>query len=491
MSRPRVRSGRSRWATSIVILLLAAGGALAWRTSTKHAPKSQVQVTTATRGEFVVTLLAEGTLQSDNSVVVRTGKAPGQLTSIANDGMLLRAGDVFCRIDARDLLRKQTDNELAAKQAQEEIERQRDNAQQQYENEQRQLDQAEKDYKVWLDSTGMTTKQAGDQLAFDTAEGERLRLEADRSQRMAAKGYQAGSEADVAKAAYDAQTFKVEQSTKDLELNKRQIASQRRQHESMVSNARRRTEISHNHIKEHVQHAQQRAEVAVKELETVRTALADAVITAPAAGTVSLFSTWRGGERRSWREGDQVASGTPLGSISGSENMSVRCRIRENNIAAVRKGQEAEIEFQSLVGKNFPGVVSSVGTVAREVWVWEDPTAEANERVFDVVVKVKQTPGGSLKPGLNAKTRIIVKRLPNVLAVPLDAVFERSGKSLVYVNKGDSFVPREVKTGERNDMAVEVRSGLSAGEVIAMSDPTRYPTKPAGPAPSEAEGKNR
>jgi len=480
-----------RYAITIVILLLAAGGALAWRASAKRAPKSQVQATTATRGEFVITLLAEGTLQSDNSVVVRTGKAPGQLTSVASDGTVLPAGDVFCRIDARDLMRKQTDAELAAKQAQEEIDRQRDNAQQQYENEQRSLDQAEKDYKVWLDSTGMTIKQAQDQLAFDTAEAERLRLEADRAQRMAAKGYQAGSEADVAKAAYDAQRFKVEQSAKDLELSKRQIATQRRQRETMVANARRRTSISRSHIQQHVEHAQQRAKVAAKELETIRTALADAVITAPVAGTVSLFSTWRGGERRSWREGDQVASGTPLGSISGSGSMSVRCRIKENSIAAVRKGQEAEIEFQSLAGKNYKGVISSVGTVARQVWVWEDPTAEANERVFDVVVKVTQTPGGSLKPGLNAKTRITIKRLPDVVSVPLDAVFERSGKSLVYIKQDDRFTPREVKTGERNDMAVEVRSGLSAGEVVALSDPTRYPTKPTGPAPSEAEGKSR
>jgi RND family efflux transporter MFP subunit len=431
-----------------------------------------------TRGELVVSLLAEGTLQSDNSVVVRTGRAPGQLTGIATDGTVLRAGDAFCRIEARDLMRKQTDAELAAKQANEEIERSRDNAQQQYENEQRMLDQAEKDYQVWLDSTAMTTKQAEDQLAFDRAEAERLRLESDRSQRMAAKGYQAGAEAEVAKAAYDAQQFKVAQSEKDLELNHRQIAAQRRQRESMVAAARRRTQISREHIQERVHHAQQRAEVAAKELETVKAALADTVIVAPAAGTVSLFSTWQGGERRSWREGDQVSSGTPLGSISGSENMSVRCRIKENNIAAVRKGQEAEIEFQSLAGKNFSGVVSSVGTVAREVWIWEDPTAEANERVFDVVVKVKQTRADGLKPGLNAKARIIVKRLPNVLSVPLDAVFERAGKSLVYVKQGDGFVKRDVETGERSDAAIEVRSGLSEGEVIALSDPTRYPTKP-------------
>jgi hypothetical protein len=191
---------------------------------------------------------------------------------------------------------------------------------------------------------------------------------------------------------------------------------------------------------------------------------------------------WQGGERRSWREGDQVSSGTPLGSISGSQNMSLRARVAESRIAALRKGQEAEIEFDSLVGRTFAGVVSSVGVVAREVWVWEDPTAEANARVFDVLVKLKQTSATGLKPGLNGRARIVLKRLPNVLFVPLDAVFERDNGSYVFVKKGDVFVRRQAQTGERNDVAVVIRSGLSEGELVALSDPTRAPEPAAGKA---------
>jgi RND family efflux transporter MFP subunit len=462
------------------VILVIAGGWWAWRATVSHGGKPRVPVTRAARGEFIVSLLTEGTLQSDDSVVVRTGKAPGQITMIVPDGTVVRAGDVFCHIESRELLRKQTDAELAYKQAREEIDRTRESAEERYENEQRALDQARKDFQVWEESVGMRTKQAEDQLDFDRAEAERLRLEYERAQRIAAKGYQAAVEAEIAKAVYEAQQFKVEQSAKDLELNRRQIASERRQKESLVSAARRRAEVQRAHIEERVSNAKQRAEIAAKELETVRAALADTTITAPAAGTVALFSTFRGGERRSWREGDQVSSGTPLGSISGSENMSVRCRIKESNIAALRKGQEAAIEFEALAGRRFAGVVSSVGAVAREVWIWEDPTAEANQRVFDVLVKVKQTRPGTLKPGLNARARIIVKRLPSALSVPLEAVFERGGKSFVYVRRGGGFVRREVEIGDRNDAAVVVRSGLSDGEVVALSDPTRAPAAMPG-----------
>jgi RND family efflux transporter MFP subunit len=411
-------------------------------------------------------------------MTVSTGRAPGELTMIVPDGTVVAAGDVFCQIEARELLREKTDAELAYKQALEEIESARESAQERLETDKRSLEQAERNLEVWEDSVALRTKQAEEQLEFDRAEAERLRLEYEREERMAAKGYLAGAEAEIAKAAYEAQKFKVEQSNKDLELNRRETESERRQKESQVAAMRRRTEISGGRIGRRVAHAERRAEVAARELEQIVASLEDVTIAAPISGTVSLFSTFRGGERRTWREGDQVSKGTPLGSISGSENMSVQGRVKETDIGLLRPGQEAEIEFDALVGRTFPGAVSSVGAVAREVWIWEDPTAEANERVFDVLVKVRQGSAPGLKPGLNARARIILERLPSVVFVPLEAVFDRDGTMYAYVAQGDRFIRREVETGERNETSVVVSAGLSPGESVALSDPTRTPEAP-------------
>ncbi len=457
----------------VFMLLVAASGGWAWRSARPRETKAKVAVTAAVRGQFVVGLAAEGPLESEDSVVVRTGKAPGQLTSVATDGTVVKAGDVFCRIEARDLLRRQADAELAYKQAKEEIDNAQQSAQERVDADQRRLVQAQTDFDVWQKSVATRTKQAEDQLAFDKAEEKRLQTEYDRTQRLASKGYLAGSEAEIAQATYEAQQFKVKQSEKDLEVNRRQIAAERRQKEAQLSASQRRTDISRGRVGGMVERAQRRAEVAETELTNVAAALADTTIKAPASGTVSLFSTWRGGERRPWREGDQVSSGTPLASISGSENMVVRSRIKESSIASIRKGAAAEIEFAALPGRKYAGVVFSIGSVAREVWVWEDPTAEANERVFDVLVKVTKAHQPGLKPGLNARVKITVTRLPNALFVPLEAVFTRQGKNVVYVARAGDFEQREVQTGERNDVAVVIRRGLSEGEMVALSDPTR------------------
>lgn len=470
---------RSYTKLTLALVLLAAGGGYAWHALATPASKAPVATTAVMEGEFVVTLPAEGVLQSDRAVTVRAGKAPGQIVMIVPDGTVVRADDVFCRVEARELERKRIDAELADKQAREEVANSRETALEQVDMSQRTFDSVQKDFKVWEDTIGISTKQAEQQVAYDRAEAERLRLEYERVQRMADKGYQPGSQAEIAKASFEAQQFKVEQSAKELEVTKGQIAAQRRQKKAQADAAERRVGISQSRVERRVAWAQRRAEVTAKQLAEIVASLQDTTIRAPASGTVALFSTFRGGERRSWREGDQVSSGTPLGSVSGSESMSVQCRIKEGLIAQLHKGQTAEVEFDALVGRRFAGEVSSVGVVARDVLVEEDPTAQAGERVFDVLVHVKPGASQALRPGLNGRVRILVSTLPKAKWVPLDCVFEKEGRSLVYVKQGEEFRPREVETGERNDVAVVIRRGLSAGEQVALSDPTRVRTEKA------------
>jgi multidrug efflux pump subunit AcrA (membrane-fusion protein) len=85
-----------------------------------------------------------------------------------------------------------------------------------------------------------------------------------------------------------------------------------------------------------------------------------------------------------------------------------------------------------------------------------------------------------LRPGMTAQCRIIVSRLADVVSVPLEAVFEREGQSVVFVVPG-SGKPVPVTVGARSDDFVEIVTGLTGGEAVALSDPE----KPAPAAPRE------
>ena len=99
-----------------------------------------------------------------------------------------------------------------------------------------------------------------------------------------------------------------------------------------------------------------------------------------------------------------------------------------------------------------------------------------------------------LRPGMLADVEIIVEKIPNAIYIPAQAIFEKEGKSLVYVKQGTKFVPREVKLLKRSESLMIISDGLKAGEEISMQDPNAKPStkkggdKGGGAAPSMPMG---
>ena len=121
-----------------------------------------------------------------------------------------------------------------------------------------------------------------------------------------------------------------------------------------------------------------------------------------------------------------------------------------------------EITLDAVPGETFTGKVTKKGTLARK----KDYNSKIN--VFDVEVTFQEI-NAQLKPGMSAACNIIVDRLEDVVSVPLEAVFEKEGKPVVYLkNKKDI----EVVVGRRNDMVIEIVEGLKGDEEICLVDPT-------------------
>ncbi len=78
-----------------------------------------------------------------------------------------------------------------------------------------------------------------------------------------------------------------------------------------------------------------------------------------------------------------------------------------------------------------------------------------------------------LRPGLLADVEIEVEKIPNVLHVPAQAVFNKNGKYTVFVQaKNGKFEPREVQLVKQSESMMVLAGGVEPGEVIAMADPT-------------------
>jgi hypothetical protein len=61
--------------------------------------------------------------------------------------------------------------------------------------------------------------------------------------------------------------------------------------------------------------------------------------------------------------------------------------------------------------------------------------------------------------------------VPNAIYIPAQAVFERDGKPIVYVKRGDYFDARAIRPLKRSESVMVIAEGLRPGELVALVDP--------------------
>ena len=77
---------------------------------------------------------------------------------------------------------------------------------------------------------------------------------------------------------------------------------------------------------------------------------------------------------------------------------------------------------------------------------------------------------------MTARVEIQVEERSSALYVPLEAVFEKEGRSFCYLASGRHADPREVSLGPSNQDFVVVEKGLRKGERVCLREPGAPPS---------------
>ena len=67
---------------------------------------------------------------------------------------------------------------------------------------------------------------------------------------------------------------------------------------------------------------------------------------------------------------------------------------------------------------------------------------------------------------------VVVDRVANAIILPAQALFQKSGQNVAYVWQGGEFEERVLEVGRRSGDKVVVAKGVSAGDKVALRDPT-------------------
>ena len=92
-------------------------------------------------------------------------------------------------------------------------------------------------------------------------------------------------------------------------------------------------------------------------------------------------------------------------------------------------------------------------------------------RNFILEIVLDQT-DSRFKPGITGEVTVVVDKIADALIVPAQALFQRSGQNIVYVWKSGQFEERAVDVGRRSGDKVLVAKGVTAGDQVALRDPT-------------------
>ncbi|MEM9372765.1 MAG: hypothetical protein AAGA55_03900, partial [Planctomycetota bacterium] len=121
------------------------------------------------------------------------------------------------------------------------------------------------------------------------------------------------------------------------------------------------------------------------------------------------------------------------------------------------------------IDRSIPGVVRSVGVLA-ESGGWRDP----NRREYTVKIDLDQESARSaeLKPTMRCEARIELGRVGEVIAVPVQAVFNDGPVRYILRPAGTGRFERvPVMLGRTSDADAEIAAGLEAGTKVLLRDP--------------------
>ena len=192
-------------------------------------------------------------------------------------------------------------------------------------------------------------------------------------------------------------------------------------------------------------------------LNLARQRAARIALRAPIAGTIYGLAV---------RPGAFVTAGALIATIGRLDRLRVRVYVDEPELGRVALGQPVTIRWQALAGKEWQGTVERKPSSIQSL---------GSRQVGEVVCTI-ENPVRELIPGTNVDAEIRTAVVENALVIPREAVRHDAGGDFVLALRDNVLDRRAVKTGASSVSAIEIASGLTEGESVAM--PSSSPLKP-------------
>ncbi|MCF8380427.1 MAG: efflux RND transporter periplasmic adaptor subunit [Bacteroidales bacterium] len=187
-------------------------------------------------------------------------------------------------------------------------------------------------------------------------------------------------------------------------------------------------------------------------------------IYAPAPGMVIYKKDWNGSKRTI---GSEISTwDLTVATLPDLSTLVSITYVNEIDISKIEAGQSVRIGVDAFPELAFNGIVKSVANIGEQL-----PNTDA--KVFEVVIRLIAS-DPILRPSMTTSNLIVTSILPDVLYIPLEALYSNDSLSFIYCKNQTKQI---VVPGETNENFVVIEHGLEENQQILLNipdDPENY-----------------
>ncbi len=442
-SHPQKSPGARWWKLGLLVIgaVVVVAIAATFISGAISPPESGPRLThTIARGDLVVSVTEQGTLESSNNTEIKCKVRGWSLvTWVIEDGTEVKAGDELVRLDTKrieDAISLQTTNFHTATAT--------------LERSKAEVARAEIAIPAYLEGSYRTQLKSLER-GLKIAETNLLT-----AQKMLAHSNKLFKRGYVTELEVEGNAFTVTQAELELKVLQTEIDVLKKYTKEMQMET-----LNGNLIANKSKLESDEAGLAMDKgrLDRAKEEFENCVIKAERSGLVIYPSAAAWKETPDIAEGVNVRKDQVLLLMPDLSRMQVKVGIHESIVDRIKPGQAARI---TLPDKTLDGKVSSVASVTRPAGWWT-----GNVVKYDTIIELPSVDG--LKPGMSAEVEVIMDRHEDALTIPVAAVVETAEGDFCWVKTAEGTQRRPLQLGDTDDSFIVLKAGLKEGEEVALN----------------------
>ncbi len=196
-------------------------------------------------------------------------------------------------------------------------------------------------------------------------------------------------------------------------------------------------------------------------LEYLKANLSNTVIRAPFSGTIV---------KKYKEEGEVISNLGPPETIlllADISKIKAKVEVDESDIGKLKIGQTAYVTTDTYPAERFYGKTTKIGMmVGKKLIKSNDPKEIMDKKVLETEIELNPT--GRLTLGMTVDAKIIIIEKEKTLIAPKKAVQQDENGDFIYVLNNGKREKRRIKTGEKDDVHVEIIEGVKEGDRMVV-----------------------